>query len=51
MTANFPQVGLHDLFDGSCCFRFFSQNHLTDNSINVGIGEFHPDGEAPLQSR
>ena len=49
MPGDFAQVGLHDLLDGRFGFRLFRQNDLANDCIDVGIGEFHADGEATFE--
>jgi hypothetical protein len=49
VPGDFAQVGLHDLLDGRLGFRLLGQNDLTNDRIDIGIGEFHADGETALE--
>ena len=49
MPGDLAQVGLHDLLNGRLGFRLLGQNDLTDDRVDVGIGEFHADGETTFE--
>ena len=49
MPGDLALVGLHDLFNVRLGFRLLDQNDLTNDRIDIGIGEFHADGETPFK--
>ena len=49
VSGDLAQIGLHDLLNGRLGFRLLGQNDLTNDRIDIGIGEFHADGETSFE--